>query len=70
VAALHQQDIVDVGSRGRLVERQPLEPHVPWQVLVQHARSYRAQKRADEKEGKRGRNLRAKDINREERMRG
>ncbi len=39
VAALHQQDVVDVGSRGGLVECEPLEPHVPWQVLVQHARS-------------------------------
>ena len=40
MAALNKQDVVDVGSSGALVQRQPLKTNVSWQVFVQHSRTY------------------------------
>ena len=40
MAALNEQDVVDVGSSGALVQRQPLQTDVSWQVFVQHSRTW------------------------------
>ena len=39
VAALHQQDVVDVGAGGGLVQGQPAETNVSRKVFVQHPSS-------------------------------
>ena len=38
VAALHQQDVVHVGARGGLVQRQPSQSNIAGEVFVQHSR--------------------------------
>ena len=38
VTALHQEDVVHVGSRGRLVQRQPSQSNIAGEVFVQHSR--------------------------------
>ena len=40
VAALHQQDVVHVGSRGRLVQRQASQSNIAGEVFVQHSRPW------------------------------
>ena len=39
VAALHQQDVVDVGAGGGLVQGQPAKTNVSGKVFVQHPSS-------------------------------
>ena len=39
VAALHQQDVVDVGAGGRLVQGQAAKTNVSGKVFVQHPSS-------------------------------
>ena len=38
VAALDEEDVVDVGAGGALVQGQPLQAHVSRQVFVKHPR--------------------------------
>ena len=40
VAALDEEDVVDVGAGGALVQRQPLQAHVSRQVFVKHPRPW------------------------------
>ena len=39
VAALHKEDVVDVGASGALVQGQPLQTNVSWKVFVKHPRT-------------------------------